>query len=106
MTGGSTVKSSEQLEFEKMLELRKDLEQKRSIAQMSMAKALSAHNQPEIHSAREPTKPMEFHFATDQRFKEPTKSQPVYQEKDFVTLLRRPDPPRVCLDLYVGPTVF
>lgn len=101
MAGGSTLKSSEQLEFEKMGQLRKDLEQKKKIAQMSMVKALAMHNEVKIHSSKEPTKPVEFHFATDDRFKEPTKEKSghLHQEKDFAMMLRQPGPQLVCLDL-------
>ena len=63
------TKSSEELEMERIKELRQELARKRKIAEDSLRAATTATGYVPIRSGHPLTKPDEFHFATDTRVK-------------------------------------
>ncbi|XP_006812735.1 targeting protein for Xklp2 homolog [Saccoglossus kowalevskii] len=67
--GSQILKSSEELEMEKIAEMRHQLAQKRKQAMESKKMAESGQGCGPMRSEHKTTKPMEFHFATDERIK-------------------------------------
>ncbi|KAM6457498.1 targeting protein for Xklp2 isoform 1-T1 [Liasis olivaceus] len=97
-------KSTEELELEKMQQLQQEVVELRRKNEESLKVAIAGPGQP-VKTASHVTKPIDFHFCTDERIKQHGESQPgpEYKEVDFAAALRRhpPSPSRVGK----GPTV-
>ncbi|XP_042321815.1 targeting protein for Xklp2 isoform X2 [Sceloporus undulatus] len=97
-------KSTEDLEVEKMQQLQQEVAELRRKNEESLRAAIAGPGQP-VKTATHITKPVDFHFCTDDRIKQHGESQPgtEYKEVDFVAALRRhpPSPARVAK----GPTI-
>ena len=104
-THKSQVKSKEELEMEKLVELRKEMEFKRKLSKQSLQMALHSKEYQPTHSAQPLTHAEEFHFRTDTRLK--NAAAPVAKrttDSDFVTGLRKHNSPPVVeqsFDYYV-----
>jgi len=88
------VQSSEQLELNRIRELRRALADKRRLAEESRVKALAAPARSlAVRSAQLLTEPEAFHFATDERLKthgmETRQDAGQYKETCFTSDLRR-----------------
>ncbi|KAH0619312.1 hypothetical protein JD844_019299 [Phrynosoma platyrhinos] len=97
-------KSTEELEVEKMQQLQQEVAELRRKNEESLRAAIAGPGQP-LKTATHITKPVDFHFCTDDRIKQHGESQPgtEYKEVDFIAALRRhpPSPARVAK----GPTI-
>ncbi len=83
------VKSTEEMEMERITELKKELELKRKIAEESRRMALASHGYKPVQSKQELTKPDKIHFATDDRLKNPADNKLNTSEvNDFPKMLR------------------
>lgn len=90
-SSSSKAKSTEELELERIGQLKKELQHKRRLAQESYKKAMSktaAYVVP--HTTKSPTLPQEFHFETDTRLKSAADDKKVSEMSagDFVKTLR------------------
>lgn len=63
------LKSTEELEMEKIAEAKKALEESRQMSQQSLQMVRASRNYTPGRSTQPPTKPKEFHFQTDDRIK-------------------------------------
>lgn len=88
------TKKTEDLEMEKIAQLREELAKKRKQAQESYKKAITAYNYKPALSAREATVPKEFHFTTDTRIKPSTADNPEHNSRE------RPPSPVSCNRCY------
>jgi targeting protein for Xklp2 len=96
----SNMKTTEELELEKMAQLQKELAKKRVMNLESFKMALAGRKPEPVHAVIPITKPAEFHFETDSRIKEHTEPmQKGSHEVDFVSLLRKNDPPLVSMSI-------
>ncbi|XP_070796375.1 targeting protein for Xklp2 isoform X1 [Pituophis catenifer annectens] len=97
-------KSTEELELEKMQQLQQEVAELRRKNEESLKVAIAGPGQP-VKTSSHITKPMDFHFCTDERQKQHGESQRAaeYKEVDFVGALRKhpPSPSR----LSKGPTI-
>jgi hypothetical protein len=94
----SNMKTTEELELEKMANLQKELAKKIETNMESYKVALAGRKPELVHATRPVTKPEEFHFETDSRIKEhPEAGNKGSHEVDFVSLLRKNDLPSVSL---------
>ncbi|XP_058034462.1 targeting protein for Xklp2 isoform X2 [Ahaetulla prasina] len=97
-------KSTEELELEKMQQLQQEVAELRRKNEESLKVAIAGPGQPTKTSSHI-TKPMDFHFYTDERHKQHGESQRAveYKEVDFIGALRKhpPSPSR----LSKGPTI-
>ncbi|XP_032073240.1 targeting protein for Xklp2 [Thamnophis elegans] len=97
-------KSTEELELEKMQQLQQEVVELRRKNEESLKAAIAGPGQP-VKTSSHITKPMDFHFCTDERLKQHGESQPAaeYKEVDFIGALRKhpPSPSR----LSKGPTI-
>ncbi|XP_070600458.1 targeting protein for Xklp2 isoform X2 [Erythrolamprus reginae] len=105
MRGPSTkVKSTEELELEKMQQLQQEVVELRRKNEESLKVAIAGPGQP-MKTSSHITKPMNLHFHTDERLKQHGESQPAteYKEVDFIGALRKhpPSPSRASK----GPTI-
>jgi hypothetical protein len=92
----SNMKTTEELELEKMANLQKELAKKIELNMESCKAALAGRKPEPVHAAKPVTKPEEFHFETDARIKDhPEAGHKGSHEVDFVSLLRKNDPPSV-----------
>ncbi|CAL1546064.1 unnamed protein product [Lymnaea stagnalis] len=82
------IKTSEELELEKIALLQKEADKARKIAQDSCKRALTAQGYIPVRSTQPSTLPLGFHFKTDERIK--TVNPPVTEQrvKDFTKSLR------------------
>ncbi|KAL8612429.1 hypothetical protein ACOMHN_008414 [Nucella lapillus] len=69
LTSSSKLKSSEEIEMERIKQLRKEMQHKRLMAQESYKKTKSGAMPVVVHHFKDPTVPQEFHFQTDKRLK-------------------------------------
>uniref|UniRef100_A0A8C6V738 TPX2 microtubule nucleation factor n=1 Tax=Naja naja TaxID=35670 RepID=A0A8C6V738_NAJNA len=97
-------KSTEELELEKMQQLQQEVAELRRKNEESLKVAIAGPGQP-VKTSSHITKPMDFHFCTDERLKQHGESQPPteYKEVDFKAALRKhpPSPSRA----NKGPTI-
>ena len=83
----SKTKSTEELEMERIKQLKKELQHKRLMAQESYKKAMSKAVPVAVHS-KDPTIPQEFQFQTDKRLKTQAEKTEDKSVGDFVKSLR------------------
>ncbi|XP_061864946.1 targeting protein for Xklp2 isoform X3 [Colius striatus] len=98
-------KSTEEQELEKMQQLQREVMELRKKNEESLKAAITGAGQPMKRPVGQVTKPVDFHFCTENRVKQHTESQPgnEYKELDFAAVLRKhpPSPVRVPK----GPTI-
>ncbi|NXF98239.1 TPX2B protein, partial [Eubucco bourcierii] len=98
-------KSTEEQELEKMQQLQQEVMELRRKNEESLKAAIAGVGQPLKRAGGQVTKPIDFHFCTEDRIKQHGESQPgnEYKELDFAAVLRKhpPSPAR----LPKGPTV-
>ncbi|KAM9648164.1 targeting protein for Xklp2 isoform 3-T9 [Morphnus guianensis] len=99
------LKSTEEQELEKMQQLQQEVVELRKKNEESLKAAIAGAGQPMKRTVGQVTKPIDFHFCTENRIKQHGESQPgnEYKELDFAAVLRKhpPSPVRVPR----GPTV-
>ncbi|NWS15864.1 TPX2B protein, partial [Pachyramphus minor] len=104
-TKPSKLKSTEEQELEKMQQLQQEVMELRKKNEESLKAAIAGAGQPTKRPVGQVTKPIDFHFCTENRIKQNVESQPgnEYKELDFAAVLRKhpPSPMRVPK----GPTV-
>ncbi|EOA96536.1 Targeting protein for Xklp2, partial [Anas platyrhynchos] len=99
------LKSTEEQELEKMQQLQREVMELRKKNEESLKAAIAGAGQPVKRTVGQVTKPVDFHFCTDNRIKQHGESQPEneYKEVDFAAVLRKhPSSPA---RLPKGPTV-
>nr|XP_008121091.1 PREDICTED: targeting protein for Xklp2 isoform X7 [Anolis carolinensis] len=86
-------KTTEELEVEKMQKLQQEVVELRRKNEESLKAAIAGPGQP-MKMAIYVTKPVDFHFSTDDRIKQHGENQPAseYKEVDFVAALRKHPP--------------
>ncbi|KFV05313.1 Targeting protein for Xklp2-B, partial [Pterocles gutturalis] len=99
------VKSTEEQELEKMQQLQREVMELRKRNEESLKAAIAGAGQPVKRTVGQITKPIDFHFCTENRIKQPRESQPgnEYKEVDFAAVLRKHPPSPVRMPK--GPTV-
>uniref|UniRef100_A0A8D0HVC5 TPX2 microtubule nucleation factor n=1 Tax=Sphenodon punctatus TaxID=8508 RepID=A0A8D0HVC5_SPHPU len=101
----SKLKSTEEQELERMQQLQQEVAELRKKNEESLKVAIAGAVQPVKKIICQVTKPVDFHFLTDERIKQHADGQAGhdYREVDFVAALRKhpPSPARVAK----GPTV-
>ncbi|XP_010720927.1 targeting protein for Xklp2 isoform X3 [Meleagris gallopavo] len=99
------LKSTEEQELEKMQQLQREVMELRKKNEESLKAAIAGTGQPVKRAVGQVTKPVDFHFCTENRIKQHVESQPEkeYKEVDFAAVLRKhpPSPMR----MPKGPTV-
>ncbi|XP_019365532.1 PREDICTED: targeting protein for Xklp2 isoform X2 [Gavialis gangeticus] len=99
------LKSTEEQELEKMQQLQQEVIELRKRNEESLKAAIAGAGQPARKAIIQVTKPVNFHFCTEERIKQHTESQPgnEYKEVNFVSGLRKhpPSPIRVAKGLTV-----
>ncbi|NXE14412.1 TPX2B protein, partial [Lophotis ruficrista] len=99
------LKSTEEQELEKMQQLQREVMELRKKNEESLKAAIAGAGQPVKRTVGQVTKPIDFHFCTENRIKQHGESQPgnEYKELDFAAVLRKhpPSPGR----MPKGPTV-
>ncbi|XP_031444689.1 targeting protein for Xklp2 isoform X1 [Phasianus colchicus] len=99
------LKSTEEQELEKMQQLQQEVMELRKKNEESLKAAIAGTGQPVKRAVGQVTKPVDFHFCTENRIKQHVESQPEkeYKEVDFAAVLRKhpPSPMR----MPKGPTV-
>ncbi|XP_075022976.1 targeting protein for Xklp2 isoform X3 [Calonectris borealis] len=99
------LKSTEEQELEKMQQLQREVMELRKKNEESLKAAIAGAGQPVKRTVGQVTKPVDFHFCTENRIKQHVESQPgnEYKELDFAAVLRKhpPSPGR----MPKGPTV-
>ncbi|NXX11959.1 TPX2B protein, partial [Podargus strigoides] len=99
------LKSTEEQELEKMQQLQREVMELRKRNEESLKAAIAGAGQPLKRAVGQVTKPIDFHFCTEDRIKQHVEKQPgnEYKELDFAAELRKhpPSPGR----LLKGPTV-
>ncbi|NXF40021.1 TPX2B protein, partial [Nyctibius bracteatus] len=88
------LKSSEEQELEKMQQLQREVMELRKKNEESLKAAIAGAGQPVKRAVSQVTKPVDFHFCTENRIKQHMESQPVteYKEVDFAAELRKHPP--------------
>ncbi|NXC64194.1 TPX2B protein, partial [Aleadryas rufinucha] len=101
----SKQKSTEDQELEKMQQLQQEVMELRKKNEESLKAAIAGAGQPMKRPAGQVTKPVDFHFCTENRIKQNVESQPgnEYKELDFAAVLRKHPPSPVRMPK--GPTV-
>ncbi|XP_015737356.1 targeting protein for Xklp2 isoform X2 [Coturnix japonica] len=100
----SKLKSTEEQELEKMQQLQREVMELRKKNEESLKAAIAGAGQPVKRTICQVTKPVDFHFCTENRIKQHTESQPEeYKEVDFAAVLRKHPPSPVRMPK--GPTV-
>ncbi|KFQ65998.1 Targeting protein for Xklp2-B, partial [Phaethon lepturus] len=99
------LKSTEEQELEKMQQLQQEVMELRKKNEESLKAAIAGAGQPVKRTVGQVTKPIDFHFCTENRIKQHVESQPgnEYKELDFAAVLRKhpPSPGR----MLKGPTI-
>ncbi|NXW02904.1 TPX2B protein, partial [Fregetta grallaria] len=99
------LKSTEEQELEKMQQLQREVMELRKKNEESLKAAIAGAGQPVKRTVGQVTKPIDFHFCTENRIKQHAESQPgnEYKELDFAAALRKhpPSPGR----MPKGPTI-
>ncbi|NXH04077.1 TPX2 protein, partial [Loxia leucoptera] len=90
----SKPKSTEEQELEKMQQLQQEVMELRKKNEESLKAAIAGAAQPMKKPVGQVTKPINFHFCTENRIKQNVESQPVneYKELDFAAVLRKHPP--------------
>ncbi|NXU66928.1 TPX2B protein, partial [Horornis vulcanius] len=90
----SKQKSTEEQELEKMQQLQQEVMELRKKNEESLKAAIAGAGQPMKRPAAQVTKPVDFHFCTENRIKQNVESQPgnEYKEVDFAAVLRKHPP--------------
>ncbi|TFK02174.1 tripartite motif-containing protein 54-like [Platysternon megacephalum] len=85
------LKSTEEQELEKMRQLQQETMDLRKKNEESLIAAIAGSGQPVKKTTGQVTKPIDFHFCTDERIKQHTESQPgsEYKKLDFIAALRK-----------------
>ncbi|TRZ20818.1 hypothetical protein HGM15179_006296 [Zosterops borbonicus] len=98
-------KSTEEQELEKMQQLQQEVMELRKKNEESLKAAIAGAGQPTKRPVGQVTKPIDFHFCTENRIKQNVESQPgnEYKELDFAAVLRKHPPSPVRMPK--GPTV-
>ncbi|NWZ37455.1 TPX2B protein, partial [Brachypodius atriceps] len=101
----SKPKSTEEQELEKMQQLQQEVMELRKKNEESLKAAIAGAGQPMKRPVGQVTKPIDFHFCTENRIKQNVESQPgnEYKELDFAAVLRKHPPSPVRMPK--GPTV-
>ncbi|XP_026718219.1 targeting protein for Xklp2 isoform X2 [Athene cunicularia] len=101
----SKLKSTEEQELEKMQQLQREVMELRRKNEESLKAAIAGAGQPMKRTTGQVTKPVDFHFCTEDRIKQHAESQSgnEYKEVDFAAVLRKHPPSPVRLPK--GPTV-
>ncbi|NXR78219.1 TPX2B protein, partial [Pycnonotus jocosus] len=101
----SKPKSTEEQELEKMQQLQQEVMELRKKNEESLKAAIAGAGQPMKRPVGQVTKPVDFHFCTENRIKQNVESQPgnEYKELDFAAVLRKHPPSPVRMPK--GPTV-
>uniref|UniRef100_A0A8C5TW30 TPX2 microtubule nucleation factor n=1 Tax=Malurus cyaneus samueli TaxID=2593467 RepID=A0A8C5TW30_9PASS len=104
-TKSSKLKSTEEQELEKMQQLQQEVMELRKKNEESLKAAIAGAGQPLKKPVGQVTKPIDFHFCTENRIKQNVESQPgnEYKELDFAAVLRKHPPSPVRMPK--GPTV-
>ncbi|XP_069099462.1 targeting protein for Xklp2-A-like isoform X1 [Pleurodeles waltl] len=93
------LKSTEEQELEKMQQLQQEVVEQRRKNEESLRAAIAGAGQPVKKTTSQITKPVDFHFRTDDRLKRLPESQPGdgFKEVDFTAVLRKhpPSPARI-----------
>ncbi|NXR54829.1 TPX2B protein, partial [Hippolais icterina] len=101
----SKLKSTEEQELEKMQQLQQEVMELRKKNEESLKAAIAGAGQATKRPVGQVTKPIDFHFCTENRVKQNVESQPgnEYKELDFAAVLRKhPSSP---VRMPKGPTV-
>ncbi|NXQ70620.1 TPX2B protein, partial [Quiscalus mexicanus] len=90
----SKAKSTEEQELEKMQQLQQEVMELRKKNEESLKAAIAGAGQPMKKPVGQVTKPINFHFCTENRIKQNAESQPgnEYKELDFAAVLRKHPP--------------
>ncbi|XP_038014543.1 targeting protein for Xklp2 isoform X1 [Motacilla alba alba] len=90
----SKPKSTEEQELEKMQQLQQEVIELRKKNEESLKAAIAGAGQPIKKPVGQVTKPINFHFCTENRIKQNVESQPgnEYKELDFAAVLRKHPP--------------
>ncbi|XP_056363832.1 targeting protein for Xklp2 isoform X2 [Oenanthe melanoleuca] len=90
----SKPKSTEEQELEKMQQLQQEVVELRKKNEESLKVAIAGAGQPVKRPPYQTTKPVDFHFCTENRIKQNVESQPgnEYKEVDFAAILRKHPP--------------
>ncbi|NXY59320.1 TPX2B protein, partial [Callaeas wilsoni] len=101
----SKPKTTEEQELEKMQQLQQEVMELRKKNEESLKAAIAGAGQPMKRPVGQVTKPVDFHFCTENRIKQNVESQPgnEYKELDFAAVLRKHPPSPVRMPK--GPTV-
>ncbi|NXA78368.1 TPX2 protein, partial [Thryothorus ludovicianus] len=93
-TKPSKLKSTEEQELEKMQQLQQEVVELRKKNEESLKAAIAGAGQPTKRPVAQVTKPIDFHFCTENRIKQNVESQPgnEYKELDFASVLRKHPP--------------
>ncbi|KFZ63777.1 Targeting protein for Xklp2-B, partial [Podiceps cristatus] len=88
------LKSTEEQELEKMQQLQREVMELRKRNEESLKAAIAGAGQPVKRAVGQVTKPIDFHFCTENRIKQHVESQPgnEYKELDFAAVLRKHPP--------------
>ncbi|NXS55313.1 TPX2B protein, partial [Brachypteracias leptosomus] len=99
------LKSTEEQQLEKMQQLQREVMELRKKNEESLKAAIAGTGQPMKRPVGQVTKPIDFHFCTEDRIKQHGESQPgnEYKELDFAAVLRKHPPSPVRMPK--GPTV-
>ncbi|NXD86478.1 TPX2B protein, partial [Halcyon senegalensis] len=99
------LKSTEEQELEKMQQLQREVMELRKKNEESLKAAIAGAGQPMKRPIGQVTKPIDFHFCTEDRIKQHGESQPgnEYKEVDFAAVLRKHPPSPVRMPK--GPTI-
>ena len=98
ISASDRMKSTEELELEKISQFKKDLSKKIEVNMESCRAALAGRKPEPVQASKPATKPEEFHFETDSRIKDHT--LPAHgreQEGGFPAMLRKNDVPLVSI---------
>ncbi|NXI70349.1 TPX2 protein, partial [Anseranas semipalmata] len=99
------LKSTEEQELEKMQQLQREVMELRKKNEESLKAAIAGAGQPVKRTVGQVTKPIDFHFCTENRIKQHVESKPEneYKELDFAAVLRKHPPSPVRMPK--GPTI-
>ncbi|NWX20426.1 TPX2B protein, partial [Aegotheles bennettii] len=88
------LKSTEEQELEKIQQFQREVMEMRKKNEESLKAAIAGAGQPIKRPVGQVTKPVDFHFCTENRIKQHVESQPAneYKEMDFAAVLRKHPP--------------
>jgi len=94
------LKTTEQLQLEKVAELQKDMARKIEKNIESCRTALAGRVLAPVHASMPTTKTEEFHFETDSRVKDHSTTYNNSHEVDFASMLRKNNAPSVSFTVW------